>query len=244
MKSNPPPQVAADPDGAGAGVRRHQTVLRRPAPSRPKPARQPLTPEEMKALGIAGDTPRDTVATLVAQVKQLRNELQTALNDNKNQKPRTSACARGKARSTSASSPRWTASATAWSRTTGGQRPAADPGPAARSAAASGRPFPARRPVRPARRAGAGRRRRPGLQPPAPQQTARAGSSRRRQGRRQNGSNGGLNFPRASGPAQKRFRHGRQRGITSPTSAAARWARPRSRSTPCRRTRRSWARLP
>ena len=45
-----------------------------------------LTPEEMKALGIEGDTPRDTVATLVAQVKQLRNELQTALNDNKNQK--------------------------------------------------------------------------------------------------------------------------------------------------------------
>lgn len=45
-----------------------------------------LTPEEMKTLGIAGDTPRDTVATLVAQVKQLRNELQTALNDSKNQK--------------------------------------------------------------------------------------------------------------------------------------------------------------
>ncbi|MCA8148820.1 TIGR03752 family integrating conjugative element protein [Burkholderia vietnamiensis] len=45
-----------------------------------------LTPEEMKALGIEGDTPRDTVATLVAQVKQLRNELQTSLNDNKNAK--------------------------------------------------------------------------------------------------------------------------------------------------------------
>src|SRR5574337_1977537 len=44
-----------------------------------------LTPEEMKALGVEGDTPRDTVATLVAQVKQLRNELQTALTDNKNQ---------------------------------------------------------------------------------------------------------------------------------------------------------------
>lgn len=55
----------------------------KPAPS--GPASQ-LTPEEMKALGITGDTPRDTVATLVAQVKQLRNELQTALNDNKNQK--------------------------------------------------------------------------------------------------------------------------------------------------------------
>ncbi len=49
-------------------------------------AANPLTAEEMKALGIEGDTPRDTVATLVAQVKQLRNELQTALTDNKNHK--------------------------------------------------------------------------------------------------------------------------------------------------------------
>ena len=40
----------------------------------------------MKALGIEGDTPRDTVATLVAQVKQLRTELQTALSDNKSQR--------------------------------------------------------------------------------------------------------------------------------------------------------------
>ncbi len=45
-----------------------------------------LTPEEMKALGIEGDTPRDTVATLVAQVKQLRTELQGALSDNKAQR--------------------------------------------------------------------------------------------------------------------------------------------------------------
>lgn len=45
-----------------------------------------LTPEEMKALGIEGDTPRDTVATLVGQVKQLRTELQTALSDNKAQR--------------------------------------------------------------------------------------------------------------------------------------------------------------
>jgi integrating conjugative element protein (TIGR03752 family) len=58
--------------------------------ARPAPAgqRAQLTPEEMKALGIEGDTPRDTVATLVAQVKQLRNELQTALNDNKNAEDR------------------------------------------------------------------------------------------------------------------------------------------------------------
>jgi len=45
-----------------------------------------LTPEEMKALGIEGDTPRDTVATLVAQVRQLRSELQNAVSDNKTQR--------------------------------------------------------------------------------------------------------------------------------------------------------------
>src|SRR3546814_6870403 len=41
----------------------------------PKGAASTLTPEEMKALGIAGDTPRDTVATLVAQVKQDRKSV-------------------------------------------------------------------------------------------------------------------------------------------------------------------------
>ncbi|WP_137821619.1 TIGR03752 family integrating conjugative element protein [Pseudomonas sp. D(2018)] len=45
-----------------------------------------LTPDEAKALGIEGDTPRDTVATLVAQVRQLRTELKTALSDNKVQR--------------------------------------------------------------------------------------------------------------------------------------------------------------
>lgn len=34
-----------------------------------------LTREERVALGVEGDSPRDTVATLVAQVKQLRQEL-------------------------------------------------------------------------------------------------------------------------------------------------------------------------
>lgn len=52
----------------------------------PKGAAGTLSPEEMKALGIAGDTPRDTVATLVAQVKQLRTELQSALGDNRQHK--------------------------------------------------------------------------------------------------------------------------------------------------------------
>lgn len=54
------------------------------------PSSEPrLTPDEMKALGIEGDTPRDTVATLVGQVKQLRTELQDALNDNKQQQAET-----------------------------------------------------------------------------------------------------------------------------------------------------------
>lgn len=45
-----------------------------------------LTPSEMRSLGVDGDTPRDTVATLVAQVKQLRTELKSALDDNGRQR--------------------------------------------------------------------------------------------------------------------------------------------------------------
>ncbi|WP_418648308.1 TIGR03752 family integrating conjugative element protein [Thauera butanivorans] len=45
-----------------------------------------LTPEEAQLLGVEGDTPRDTVATLVAQVRQLRTELQSALTENKAQR--------------------------------------------------------------------------------------------------------------------------------------------------------------
>ncbi len=45
-----------------------------------------LTPEEMHALGIEGDTPHDTVATLVAQVRQMRAELQRAQADNTTQR--------------------------------------------------------------------------------------------------------------------------------------------------------------
>ncbi|AZF53191.1 putative exported protein [Pseudomonas sp. R4-34-07] len=47
---------------------------------------EPLSRDEMQALGIEGDTPRDTVATLVAQVKQLRGELQDALKSNQQEK--------------------------------------------------------------------------------------------------------------------------------------------------------------
>jgi len=48
----------------------------------------PAPPDDCacKALGIEGDTPQDTVATLVAQVRQLRNELQSAVSDNKTQR--------------------------------------------------------------------------------------------------------------------------------------------------------------
>lgn len=45
-----------------------------------------LSAEEAKLLGAEGDTSKDTVATLVAQVKQLRTELQTALSENKVQR--------------------------------------------------------------------------------------------------------------------------------------------------------------
>lgn len=45
-----------------------------------------LTREEAAALGIEGDTPRDTVATLVGEVKNLRRELKGALDDNQRHK--------------------------------------------------------------------------------------------------------------------------------------------------------------
>ncbi|EOF5098450.1 TIGR03752 family integrating conjugative element protein [Salmonella enterica] len=44
-----------------------------------------LSEEERRALGIEGDTPQDTVATLVAQVRQLRNELNTTQKENQRQ---------------------------------------------------------------------------------------------------------------------------------------------------------------
>ncbi len=58
----------------------------RTAPSTARDAGSQLTPDETRALGIEGDTPRDTVATLVAQVRQLRSELQTALTENRAQR--------------------------------------------------------------------------------------------------------------------------------------------------------------
>ena len=46
-------------------------------------ARPALSDEEAEALGIAGDTPRDTVATLVGQVKAMRSELVGLQRDNR-----------------------------------------------------------------------------------------------------------------------------------------------------------------
>lgn len=54
--------------------------------SRSAESHNALTAAELKQLGIEGDTPRDTVATLVAQVKQLRGELRSAVSDNTQQK--------------------------------------------------------------------------------------------------------------------------------------------------------------
>ncbi|WP_454868446.1 TIGR03752 family integrating conjugative element protein [Pseudomonas farris] len=55
------------------------------SPSNPGNTENQLTQEEMKALGIEGDTSNDTVATLVAQVKQLRGELKRSLGNDRRQ---------------------------------------------------------------------------------------------------------------------------------------------------------------
>ncbi|WP_285374229.1 TIGR03752 family integrating conjugative element protein [Pseudomonas sp. lyk4-TYG-107] len=52
-----------------------------PSPAGPDTNENHLTPEEMRALGLEGDTPSDTVATLVAQVRQLRMELKKSQDE-------------------------------------------------------------------------------------------------------------------------------------------------------------------
>lgn len=54
----------------------------KPSPAEPPALESQLTAEEMKALGLEGDTPSDTVATLVAQVRQLRAELKRTISEN------------------------------------------------------------------------------------------------------------------------------------------------------------------
>lgn len=56
-----------------------------------------LTPQESKDLGVGGDTPHDTVATLVGQVKLLRGEVKAAMEEGRQQRTKTIACAAGKA---------------------------------------------------------------------------------------------------------------------------------------------------
>jgi integrating conjugative element protein (TIGR03752 family) len=211
------------------------------APARPAGSANPLTPEEMKALGIEGDTPRDTVATLVAQVKQLRNELQTALNDNKNQKSENE---RLRARESAIDQRIQSA--------LDGERGRLQQD---REQVASDRQqtqgllqdlqrrldgFPARA-ARPICRSGWAWRtataRASAAAAASPAPAARAGWSRRceageeRQQRRPN-------FPTSFGPAQKTLSDTADNvASTVADAAAAPWARP-SRSTRCRRTRR------
>jgi hypothetical protein len=64
-------------------------LLRSPGKSTPDktPSRTvaTLTPQELRDLGIDGDTPADTVATLVGQMKQYRRDLQTMQSSTENQ---------------------------------------------------------------------------------------------------------------------------------------------------------------
>jgi integrating conjugative element protein (TIGR03752 family) len=57
----------------------------KPSASSASTAGKQLSTEEMKHLGIEGDTPMDTVATLVGQTKAMRKELQSLLDTNKTQ---------------------------------------------------------------------------------------------------------------------------------------------------------------
>jgi integrating conjugative element protein (TIGR03752 family) len=68
------------------GVRLFSGPQKPPTASSGGDAADELTAEEMRSLGIEGDTPQDTVATLVAQVKELRTELKGAVDENKQQK--------------------------------------------------------------------------------------------------------------------------------------------------------------
>ncbi len=55
-----------------------------------------LSAEQAKSLGIAGDTPRDTVATLVGQVKAMRSDMLGLKNTTIRCRRRTTAFASGK----------------------------------------------------------------------------------------------------------------------------------------------------
>jgi hypothetical protein len=181
--------------------------------------------------GHRGDTPRDTVATLVAQVKQLRTELQTRSTTTRSRRPRTSACARESAIDQRIQS------------ALEGERGRLQQD---REQVASDRQqtqgllqdlqrrldgFPARA-ARPICRSGWGWRTATASASTAAS-VARSGSSPTMRSRRQERQ--GPSFPRASGRRRRRLSAAVE---AVADAAAAPWARPRSRSTPCRRTRR------
>ena len=58
----------------------------RPAPGAESLNGRQLSAQESKDLGAGGDTPHDTVATLVGQVKQLRGEVKAAMEDGRQQR--------------------------------------------------------------------------------------------------------------------------------------------------------------
>ncbi len=61
-------------------------VLRDRSAPAPDAAHPSLTPDQAKALGIEGDTPSDTLRTMVAESRQLKEQLQNALKDNQSLK--------------------------------------------------------------------------------------------------------------------------------------------------------------
>ena len=178
----------------------------------------------MKALGIEGDTPRDTVATLVAQVKQLRTELQSALGDNKNQKAENERLRAGKrdrpahpVRAGRRTQTAWSRSAPRWPAT--GSRPGLLRDLQRRLDGLSGKGGQADLPVGlgleevTAKRFNRGTSGTQWVEPTMPKVDAK------------NGSSGGPNFPRASGRPRKACRptawkHRRRTPAAAPVGAS------------------------
>ncbi|ELX2493090.1 TIGR03752 family integrating conjugative element protein [Salmonella enterica] len=67
---------------AGSVLLFHACQDRKTTPSKSSAPATPLSHDELKALGIEGDTPADTVATLVGQMKLWRKELETVKASN------------------------------------------------------------------------------------------------------------------------------------------------------------------
>ncbi|MFW8205067.1 TIGR03752 family integrating conjugative element protein, partial [Klebsiella pneumoniae] len=67
---------------AGSVLLFHACQDRQTTPSKSSAPATPLSHDELKALGIEGDTPADTVAMLVGQMKLWRKELETVKASN------------------------------------------------------------------------------------------------------------------------------------------------------------------